>query len=73
MAVDANAILPAVVVVKIPVGINVMVPPPREIGDGAVIVATGVTPDTKAIMVVGAIVVALAIVGAAAPVAFSFA
>ena len=62
---------PAVVVVNIPVGINVICPPANDIGDGAVIVAIAVVPETNTICVVGAIVVALAIVGAAAPVAFS--
>jgi hypothetical protein len=57
---------PAVVQVKAPVGIKVIVPPPVEIGAAAVIVTTAVVPETKAIGVVGAIVVALAIVGAAA-------
>jgi hypothetical protein len=58
--------LPAVVHVNAPVGINVIVPPPVEIGAAAVIVTTAVVPETKAIGVVGAMVVALAIVGAAA-------
>ena len=58
--------MPAVVHVNTPVGINVIVPPPAEIGLGAVIVTTAVVPETKAIGVVGAIVVALATVGAAA-------
>jgi hypothetical protein len=57
---------PAVVQVKAPVGINVIVPPPADIGAAAVMVTTAVVPETKAIGVVGAIVVALAIVGAAA-------
>jgi hypothetical protein len=48
-AVLANAILPAVVVVKIPVGMSVICPPPSDIGLGAVIVAIAVVPDTKAI------------------------
>ena len=43
-----------------------IVPPPVEIGAAAVIVTTAVVPETKAIGVVGAMVVALAIVGAAA-------
>ena len=43
-----------------------IVPPPVEIGVAAVMVTTAVVPETKAIGVVGAIVVALAIVGAAA-------
>lgn len=61
--------LPAAVHVNTPVGINVIVPPPAEIGAGAVIVTTAAVPLTKAICVVGAIVAALAIVGAAAVVA----
>ena len=43
-----------------------IVPPPVEIGAVAVIVTTAVVPETKTIGVVGAIVVALAMVGAAA-------
>lgn len=43
-----------------------IVPPPVEIGAAAVIVTTAVVPETKAIRVVGAMVVALAMVGAAA-------
>ena len=58
--------MPAVVQVNAPVGINVIVPPPVEIGAAAVIVTTAVVPETKAIGVVGAMVVALAMVGAAA-------
>jgi hypothetical protein len=65
-AVPATAIFPAVVQVNAPVGIKVIVPPPVEIGAAAVIVTTAVVPETKAIGVVGAMVVALAIVGAAA-------
>ena len=68
-AVDASAMFPAVVVVKIPVGIKVMVPPPVDIGAGGVIVTIGVTPLINVMSFVGAIVVALAIVGAAADVA----
>jgi hypothetical protein len=60
---------PAVVVVKIPVGIKVMVPPPVDIGEGAVIVAIAATPLINVMSFVGAIVAALAIVGAAADVA----
>jgi len=60
---------PAVVVVKIPVGIKVMVPPPVDIGEGAVIVAIAATPLINVMFFVGAIVAALAIVGAAADVA----
>jgi len=70
-AVEARAMFPAVVVVNIPVGINVICPPVVDIGAGAVIVAIAVVPETNTICVVGAIVVALAIVGATAPVAFS--
>ena len=62
----AKAIFPAVVQVNMPVGINVIAPPPVEIGAAAVIFTTAVVPETNAIGVVGAIVVALAIVGAAA-------
>lgn len=63
------AILPALVQVNAPVGIKVILPPPAEIGAGAVIVTTAVVPLTNTIEVVGAIVVAEAIVGAAAVVA----
>ena len=65
-AVPAKAIFPAVVHVNTPVGINVIVPPPVEIGAAAVMVTTAVVPEIKTIGVVGAIVVALAMVGAAA-------
>ena len=68
-AVPNTAILPAAVHVNAPVGIKIIVPPPAEIGAGAVIVTTAAVPLTKAICVVGAIVAALAIVGAAAVVA----
>jgi hypothetical protein len=44
----------------------VIVPPPVEIGAAAVMVTTAVVPEIKTIGVVGAIVVALAMVGAAA-------
>jgi hypothetical protein len=57
---------PAVVQVNAPVGINTISPPPAEIGAGAVMVTTAVVPETKAIGVVGEMVVALATVGAAA-------
>jgi hypothetical protein len=70
-AVPNTAMLPAAVHVNAPVGIKVIVPPPAEIGAGAVIVTTAAVPLTKAICVVGAIVAALAIVGAAAVVANS--
>ena len=62
----AKAIFPAVVQVNMPVGINVIAPPPVEIGAAAVMVTTAVVPEIKTIGVVGAIVVALAMVGAAA-------
>ena len=65
-AVPEIAILPAAVQVKAPVGITVIVPPPVEIGAGAVIVTTAAVPEIKVIGAVGAIVVAEAIVGAAA-------
>lgn len=71
-AVDASAIFPAVVVVKIPVGMKVIVPPPVDIGDGAVIVAIAAVPLINVIAFAGAIVVALAIVGAAVEVANTF-
>jgi hypothetical protein len=61
--------LPAAVHVNAPVGIKIIVPPPVEIGLGAVIVTTAVVPLINVIGLVGAIVVALAIVGAAAVVA----
>jgi hypothetical protein len=63
--------LPAVVVVKIPVGISVICPPPRDIGDGGVIVSIAAVPLINTICVVGAIVAALAMVGAAALVALN--
>jgi hypothetical protein len=65
-AVPSTAIFPAAVQVNAPVGINVIVPPPVEIGAAAVIFTTAAVPETKTIGVVGAIVVALAMVGAAA-------
>jgi hypothetical protein len=64
--VPAKAIFPAVVHVNMPVGINVIVPPPVEIGVAAVMVTTAATPEINTIGVVGAIVAALAMVGAAA-------
>jgi hypothetical protein len=70
-AVPNTAMLPAAVHVNTPVGIKVIVPPPAEIGAGAVIVTTAAVPLIKTICVVGAIVAALAIVGAAAVVANS--
>jgi hypothetical protein len=63
---------PAVVVVKIPVGIKVMVPPLVDIGEGAVIVTIAVVPLINVMDFVGAIVAALAIVGAAVEVANTF-
>ena len=66
---EARAILPLVVVVNAPVGIKVMMPPPADIGDGAVMVFIAVVPLINTIGFVGAIVAALAIVGAAAEVA----
>ena len=65
-AVPSTAIFPAAVQVNAPVGINVIVPPPVEIGAAAVIFTTAAVPEIKTIGVVGAMVVALAIVGAAA-------
>lgn len=56
-------------VVKIPVGIKVIVPPPVDIGEGAVIVTIAVVPLINVMAFVGATVAALAIVGAAADVA----
>lgn len=67
----AKAMFPAVSVAQRPVGISIIDPPPREIGDGGVIVEIVVVPLIKTICVVGAIVPALAIVGAAAEVAVS--
>jgi len=63
----ARAIFPAVVVVNNPVGIRVILPPLVDIGDGAVIVAIAVVPEINTTFVVGAIVVAEAIVGADPP------
>ena len=68
-AVPATAKLPAVVQVNAPVGIKVILPPPAEIGVGAVIVSIAAVPLINTIEVVGAIVAAEAIVGAAAVVA----
>ena len=62
-AVDASAMFPAVVVVKMPVGIIVICPPVVAIPVGAVIVTIAVVPETNEICFVGAIVDALAIVG----------
>ena len=70
-AVPATAILPAVVQVNAPVGINRITPPPADIGEAAVIVATAAVPEINVICFVGAIVVALAIVDAAAFVALN--
>jgi hypothetical protein len=66
-----TAILPAAVHVNAPVGIKTIVPPPAEIGVGAVIVTIAVVPLINVIGLVGAIVAALAMVGAAAVVATS--
>jgi len=63
-AVDASAMLPAVVVVKMFVGMMVICPPVLAIPVGAVIVTIAVVPETNTICVVGAMVVALATVGA---------
>lgn len=52
-----------------PVGIKVILPPPDEIGAGAVIVSIAAVPLINTIGVVGAIVAAEATVGAAAVVA----
>jgi hypothetical protein len=68
-AVDARAMFPAVVVVKMPVGTSVIEPPPEAMGSGGVMVTIAVVPLINTIAVVGAIVAALAIVGAAAEVA----
>ena len=70
-AVDASAMFPAVVVVKMPVGISVICPPVVAIPVGAVIVTIAVVPETNEICFVGAIVDALAIVGATSPVAWT--
>lgn len=71
-AVDAKAILPVIPVENKPVGISVIWPPPSDMGDGAVIVVIVAMPEIKVILTVGAIVAALAIVGAAAAVANTF-
>jgi hypothetical protein len=63
---DANAIFPAVVVVDKPWELMLLDPQVVEIGDGAVIVAIAVVPEINVIALVGAIVVADAIVDAAA-------
>lgn len=68
-AVPATAMLPAVVQVNAPVGSNVIAPPPVEIGAATVIFTTAAVPEIKVIGVTGAMVPALAIVGAAALVA----
>ena len=65
-AVPDTAKFPAVVQVKAAVGIKVIVPPPNEMGVAAVTVSIAAVPEIKTIGVVGAIVVALAMVGAAA-------
>ena len=68
-AVLASAIFPAVVVENNPVGISVICPPPADIGEGGVMVLIATTPETKAMRVTGAMIAALASVGAAAAVA----
>jgi hypothetical protein len=65
------AILPALVQVNAPVGIKVILPPPDAIGVGAVMVTTAAVPLINTMDVVGAIVAAEAIVGAAAVVAIN--
>ena len=70
-AVDASAMFPAVVVVKMPVGIIVICPPVVAIPVGAVMVTIAVVPEIKVICFVGAMVAALAIVGATSPVAWT--
>lgn len=62
----AMAMLPAAVQVNSPVGIRVIVPPPLVSGLGTVIVATAAVPEINVMPTVGAIVPALAIVGATA-------
>ena len=64
-AVDASAIFPAVVVVKMPVGISMANPPFCKIGEVVFIVAIAVVPDIKTTGVEIEIVVAEATVGAA--------
>ena len=58
--------LPAAVQVNAPVGIKVIAPPPLEMGAGAVMVTTEAVPEMNTIGVVGAMVAALATVGAEA-------
>jgi hypothetical protein len=65
-AVDARAMLPVALVVQFPVGINVICPPADDIGLGAVMLVIKVVPDTNVIDFVGAMVEALAMVGALA-------
>ena len=67
--VEARAMLPVTPVTKMPVGIMVICPPLALMGEGGVIVSMVVVPDTKTMAVTGAMVVALAMVGAAADVA----
>ena len=64
-AVDAKAMLPDVVVVNAPVGIKIIAPPPEDTDEGAVMVLIAVVPLINVMYAVGAIVPALAIVGAA--------
>jgi hypothetical protein len=68
-AVDASAMLPAAVVVKSPVGMSVIDPPPDAMGAGGVMVTTAAVPLINTMGVVGEMVAALAMVGAAADVA----
>jgi len=70
-AVDDNATFPLVLILHNPVGINVIDPPVNDTGLGAVIVEIVDVPDTNVIATTGAIVEALAIVGAAEPDAFN--
>ena len=65
-AVPATAMFPAVVQVNAAVGNKVIVPPPNEIGVAAVTVSIAAVPEINTMGVVGAMVVALAMVGAAA-------
>jgi hypothetical protein len=59
-----KAIFPAVVVDHTPVGIIVICPPVVAMPVGGVMVAMLILPDTNTMLVVGAMVVALAMVGA---------
>lgn len=68
-AVVPSAIFPAVFETNAPVGMKVNEPPVVEIGMGGVIVTMLDVPEMNVIGVVGAIVVALAMVGATVRVA----